>query len=37
MEHFTDGDLFDNTQAPGLSPVQSLLGVQWGARMQAPG
>ena len=37
MEHFTDGDLFDSTQAPGLSPVQSLLGVQWGARMQPPG
>ena len=37
MEHFTDGDLFDSTQAPGLMPIQSLLGVQWGARMQAPG
>ena len=37
MEHFTDGDLFDSTQAPGLSPVESLLGVQWGARMQPPG
>ncbi|MYE13147.1 MAG: glyoxalase [Gammaproteobacteria bacterium] len=37
MEHFTDGDLFDSTQAPGLMPIQSLLGVQWGARMQQPG
>ena len=37
MEHFTDGDLFDSAQPPGLSPVQSLLGVQWGARMQPPG
>ena len=36
MEHFTDGDLFDSTQAPGLMPIQSLLGVQWGARMQPP-
>ena len=32
MEHFTDGDLFDNAEAPGLSPIQSLLDVQWGAR-----
>lgn len=34
MEHFTDGDLFDNTRPPGLAPVTSLLAVQWGARLQ---
>ena len=37
MEHFTDGDLFDNTREPGLAAVQSLLAVQWGDRMQPPG
>lgn len=31
MEHFTDGDLFDASYPPSLSPVQSLLSVQWGA------
>ena len=34
MEHFTDGDLFDNTRPPGLAPVDALLAVQWGDRMQ---
>ena len=31
MEHFTDGDLFDADHPPARAPVQSLLGVQWGA------
>ena len=37
MEHFTDGDLFDSAQAPGLAPVESLLGVQWGDRLAVGG
>ncbi len=34
MEHFTDGDLFDSGKPPGLAPIDALLGVQWGHRLQ---
>lgn len=29
-EHFTDGDLFDQSHVPTLESVDNLLGVQWG-------
>ena len=37
MEHFTDGDLFNGAQAPGLAPLASLLDVQWGGRLAVGG
>jgi catechol 2,3-dioxygenase-like lactoylglutathione lyase family enzyme len=31
LEHFTDGDLFDASEKPGLYDPATVLGVQWGA------
>jgi catechol 2,3-dioxygenase-like lactoylglutathione lyase family enzyme len=33
IEHFTDGDLFDNTVAPGWSPLNGSGLSQWGPRV----
>ncbi len=30
VEHWTDGDLFNNTTPPSKQPLDTLLGVQWG-------
>lgn len=30
LEHWTDGDLFTASDAPGVATLQDLLGVQWG-------
>jgi len=35
LEHWTDGDVLDETHPPGRHTLQTLLGVQWGARLPA--
>jgi len=37
VEHFTDSDLFDASVPPNLSPVEALLGAQWGPEMNHAG
>jgi catechol 2,3-dioxygenase-like lactoylglutathione lyase family enzyme len=32
LEHWTDGDVLDETHPPGRHTLETLLGVQWGAR-----
>ncbi|MEQ1701966.1 MAG: glyoxalase [Ilumatobacteraceae bacterium] len=36
VEHWTDGDLFDNTTPPGIADVGTLLGSQWGPTHGGP-
>lgn len=36
VEHWTDGDLFDNTTPPGIASVGTLLGSQWGPTHGGP-
>lgn len=35
LEHWTDGDILDETHPPGRHTLETLLGVQWGARHPA--
>jgi hypothetical protein len=36
IEHWTDGDLFNNTTSPHFADLASLLGSQWGPTHGAP-
>jgi catechol 2,3-dioxygenase-like lactoylglutathione lyase family enzyme len=36
IEHWTDGDLFNNTTPPNIADLASLLGSQWGPTHGAP-
>jgi catechol 2,3-dioxygenase-like lactoylglutathione lyase family enzyme len=36
VEHWTDGDLFNNTTTPNIADLGSLLGSQWGPTHGAP-
>jgi catechol 2,3-dioxygenase-like lactoylglutathione lyase family enzyme len=36
IEHWTDGDLFNNTTPPNIADVTSLVGSQWGPTHGAP-
>lgn len=36
LEHWTDGDLFNNTSPPNQATLQDLLGSQWGPTHTAP-
>jgi hypothetical protein len=35
VEHFTDGDMFDNTLEPGWEPLTASSLAQWGPRVPA--
>lgn len=36
LEHWTDGDLFNNTTEPNIAPIDQLLASQWGPTSSAP-